>query len=58
MVTSAVAAFFYARVVVLMFFQEPAEDSAAVVLPSFPTSLALGNPVKLAILLKQRLPFL
>ncbi len=41
-VTSAIAAFFYARVVVLMFFQEPAEDTAAVVLPSFPTSLALG----------------
>ena len=40
-VTSAVAAFFYARVVVLMFFQEPAPDSATVALPSAATTVAV-----------------
>ncbi len=41
-VTSAIAAFFYARVIVLMFFQEPAEDGPVVVLPSGPAAAALG----------------
>jgi NADH-quinone oxidoreductase subunit N len=49
--TSAVAAFFYARVIVLMFFQEPAEDGPVVVLPSGPAAAALGLAVTVTLLL-------
>jgi NADH-quinone oxidoreductase subunit N len=41
-VTSAVAAFFYARVVVMMFFQEPAADGPEVARLRPLTSAALG----------------
>ena len=41
-VTSAIAAFFYARVIVLMFFQEPTADGPEVVLPGTLTAAALG----------------
>ncbi|MHB2021755.1 MAG: NADH-quinone oxidoreductase subunit NuoN [Mycobacteriales bacterium] len=41
-VSSAIAAFFYIRVVVLMFFQAPAADGPTVVLPGKATSLALA----------------
>ena len=34
MVASAIAAFFYVRVIVLMFFTEPVPDGPAVVTPS------------------------
>ena len=40
-VTSAVAGFFYAKVVVLMFFSEPTVDSATVAVPSWWTRSAL-----------------
>ena len=50
-VTSAVAAFFYARVIVLMFFQEPVEDGPVVVLPSGPAAAALGLAVAVTALL-------
>ena len=49
--TSAVAAFFYARVVVLMFFQEPVEGGPTVVLPSAPAAAALGLAVTVTALL-------
>jgi NADH-quinone oxidoreductase subunit N len=39
---SAVAAFFYVRIIVLMFFSEPAEDGARVVLPSMFTTVSLS----------------
>jgi NADH-quinone oxidoreductase subunit N len=44
-VCSAIAAFFYARVVVLMFFQEPAIDGPSVVAPPALTSAALALSV-------------
>jgi NADH-quinone oxidoreductase subunit N len=50
-VTSAIAAFFYARVVVLMFFQDPAPDSAVVAVPSFWTAGALGLSLAATIVL-------
>jgi len=50
-VTSAIAAFFYARVVVLMFFQEPSADSATVAVPGIPTALALGLGLAVTIVL-------
>jgi NADH-quinone oxidoreductase subunit N len=49
--SSAVAAFFYARVIVLMFFQEPAEDGPSVTLPSGPAAAALGLSVAVTVLL-------
>jgi NADH-quinone oxidoreductase subunit N len=48
---SAVAAFFYARVIVLMFFQEPVEDGPVVTLPSGPAAAALGLAVAVTVLL-------
>jgi len=41
-VTSAVTGFFYARVIVLMFFADPAPDGPVVALPSGFTAAALG----------------
>ena len=41
-VTSAVTGFFYARVVVMMFFTDPAPDGPTVALPSGFTAAALG----------------
>jgi NADH-quinone oxidoreductase subunit N len=40
--SSAVAAFFYVRVIVLMFFSEPAVDGPVVVVPSALTASAVG----------------
>lgn len=39
---SAIAAYFYVRVIVLMFFTDPAEDAATVVIPSPLTSSVIG----------------
>ena len=39
---SAVAAFFYVRVIVLMFFSEPSQDGPAVVVPSMFTKAAIA----------------
>jgi len=50
-VTSAIAAFFYARVVVLMFFQEPTADSATVAVPSLWTASALGIGLAVTVVL-------
>ncbi len=50
-VSSAIAAFFYARVVVLMFFQEPAADGPQVVVPSAGTAAALGLAIAVTVLL-------
>jgi NADH-quinone oxidoreductase subunit N len=49
--TSAIAAFFYARVVVLMFFQEPAADGPQVVVPGSLTAIALGLSLAVTLLL-------
>jgi NADH-quinone oxidoreductase subunit N len=50
-VASAVTAFFYARVVVLMFFTEPPADGPTVAVPSFFTAIAvaLGTAVTLVL---------
>ncbi len=40
--SSAILAFPYVRIIVLMFFSEPAADGPAVVTPSAFTSLAVG----------------
>lgn len=48
---SAVAAFFYIRVIVLMFFSDPAEDGPAVVVPSSFTTLAVSIGVAVTLVL-------
>jgi NADH-quinone oxidoreductase subunit N len=41
LVTSAIAAFFYLRIVVMMFFAEPAEDGPTVTIPSALSTIAI-----------------
>lgn len=50
-VASAIAAFFYARVIVLMFFTEPPVDGPSVVLPSAFTTVAVGTSAAATLLL-------
>ncbi len=48
---SVVSAFFYARVIVLMFFAEPTEDTASVVVPSVFTTIALAAGATVTVVL-------
>ena len=48
---SAIAAFFYVRVIVLMFFSEPLADGPSVVVPSAFTTIAVGIGAALTIVL-------
>jgi NADH-quinone oxidoreductase subunit N len=50
-ITSAMAAFFYVRVIVLMFFAEPLEDGPIVVTPGGATSSALAVAVAVTVVL-------
>jgi NADH-quinone oxidoreductase subunit N len=50
-ITSAMAAFFYVRVIVLMFFAEPVEDGPVVVTPGAATSGALAVAVAVTVIL-------
>ncbi len=40
--SSAIAAFFYIRVIVLMFFKDPVEDGTSVVIPSGLTTITIA----------------
>ena len=51
LVASAVAAFFYLRIVVLMFFSEPAEDGPTIAMPSALTITALAVGVAATLVL-------
>ena len=51
LLASAVAAFFYLRIVVLMYFSEPAENGPTVAVPSVLTVLALGIGVTATVVL-------
>jgi NADH-quinone oxidoreductase subunit N len=51
LVTSAVAAFYYLRVVVLMYFSDPAEDGPTVAVPSAFTGAVLAVSVAVTIFL-------
>jgi NADH-quinone oxidoreductase subunit N len=42
LVASAIAAFFYLRIVVLMYFSDPPEDGPTVAVPGWPTQVALA----------------
>lgn len=48
---SAVAAFFYVRVIVLMFFSPPAHDGVRVVIPSAFTAVGLGIAITVTVVL-------
>jgi NADH-quinone oxidoreductase subunit N len=50
-VASAIAAFFYIRVIVLMFFTEPAPDGPTVAVPSLWTTVGIGLGVAATIIL-------
>jgi NADH-quinone oxidoreductase subunit N len=50
-IASAVAAFFYVRVIVLMFFTDRAEDAPSVVVPSTLTAVAIGVTVAVTVVL-------
>ena len=49
--SSAIAAFFYIRVIVLMFFKDPVEDGTSVVLPSALTGIAIAISAVITIVL-------
>lgn len=49
--TSAIAAFFYIRVIVLMFFKDPVEDGTSVVIPSALTTITITVSAVVTILL-------
>jgi NADH-quinone oxidoreductase subunit N len=49
--TSAIAAFFYARVIVMMFFADPVEDGPVVVTPGSATSGAIAVAVAVTVVL-------
>jgi len=51
LLTSAVAAFFYLRVLVLMYFSEPAADGPTVGVPGLPTTIVLAVTVTATIVL-------
>jgi NADH-quinone oxidoreductase subunit N len=51
LVTSAIAAFFYLRVIVMMYFSEPAEDGPTVVVPGAFTTAAITLGVLITLLL-------
>ncbi len=50
-VMSAVAAFFYVRVIVLMFFSEPSPDGPSVVVPSVLTTMTIAIAVAVTVVL-------
>jgi NADH-quinone oxidoreductase subunit N len=51
LVASAIAAFFYVRVIVLMYFSEPAEDGPTVTVPGAFTTAAITLGVIVTLLL-------
>jgi len=50
-IASAVAAFFYVRVIVLMYFSEPSGDATTVAIPSAMTTVALTIGVAMTVIL-------
>ncbi len=50
-IASLIAAFFYVRIVVIMFFAEPTEQTASVVVPSAFTTVALSAGVAVTLIL-------
>jgi NADH-quinone oxidoreductase subunit N len=51
LLASAVAAFFYLRVIVMMYFSEPAEGGPTIAVPSAWTTIAIGVSAAVTVLL-------
>jgi NADH-quinone oxidoreductase subunit N len=51
LLASAIAAFFYVRVIVLMFFSDPAPDGPTVGVPSVGTAVVIAVAAALTVLL-------
>ncbi|MSV62190.1 MAG: NADH-quinone oxidoreductase subunit NuoN, partial [Actinobacteria bacterium] len=49
--SSAIAAFFYIRVIVLMFFKDPVEDGTSVVIPSALTTITIAVSTAITVIL-------
>jgi NADH-quinone oxidoreductase subunit N len=50
-IASIISAFFYARVIVVMFFAEPTDESASVVVPSVFTTIAIAAGATITVIL-------
>jgi NADH-quinone oxidoreductase subunit N len=48
---SAIAAFFYIRVIIMMFFTDPANDSVSVVIPSIKSKISISASVLISLVL-------
>ena len=48
---SAIAAFFYIRVIIMMFFTDPANDSVSVIIPSIKSKISISASVLISIVL-------
>jgi NADH-quinone oxidoreductase subunit N len=48
---SAIAAFFYIRVIIMMFFTDPANDSVSVIIPSVKSKISISTSVVISIVL-------
>jgi NADH-quinone oxidoreductase subunit N len=51
LICSAIAAFFYLRIIVLMYFAEPPENSPTIAIPGWSTTIALTFGVVVTIVL-------
>jgi NADH-quinone oxidoreductase subunit N len=49
--SSAIAAFFYIRVIIMMFFTEPGQDSVSVVIPTIRSRIAIGSAMVISVVL-------
>lgn len=49
--SSAIAAFFYIRVIIMMFFTEPGQDSVSVVIPTVRSRIAIGGAMFISVVL-------
>ena len=49
--SSAIAAFFYIRVIIMMFFTEPGQDSVSVIIPTIRSRIAIGSAMAISVAL-------
>jgi NADH-quinone oxidoreductase subunit N len=49
--SSAIAAFFYIRVIIMMFFTDPQQDSLSVVIPTIKSRVAISSALLISVLL-------
>jgi NADH-quinone oxidoreductase subunit N len=49
--SSAIAAFFYIRVIIMMFFTDPGQDSVSVIIPTIRSRIAIGSAMAISAVL-------